>query len=101
MAYYPGQQPAYGQQPVVIQQQDNIPQPSVWGQSSSVQIRCPSCKGNHMTRTSCTITGMQWLICIILFLIACPYPCLPCYIPSCYRVSHHCSGCNHFIGVSQ
>lgn len=104
------QQPAYVQPGVVIQQpqpvivgggQSQAPPPSVFGQTDSVTINCPHCKAHAPTRTKCEISGTQWIICIILFIFGCPCPCIPCYIPSCYRVMHSCSSCNTYIGASQ
>uniref|UniRef100_A0A7S3J1M5 LITAF domain-containing protein n=1 Tax=Euplotes harpa TaxID=151035 RepID=A0A7S3J1M5_9SPIT len=111
MAYYqqPGQpgypQPGYqqpAQQPgMVVMQGQSKPPPNVFGVTESVTINCPSCNAHVPTRTKCEISGTQWIICIILCIIGCPCPCIPCYIPSCYKVNHACSSCNHFIGSSQ
>ena len=102
-------QPAYAQPapapaPVVVVSGGgggNAGHANVYGQTSPTQIKCPSCGANTITRTKCEISQNQWLICIILCIVGCPCPCLPCYIPSCYRVHHNCSNCNHYCGVSK
>ena len=88
-------------QPIIMNQSPSQPPPSVFGQTDSVTISCPHCKAHAPTRTKCEISGSQWIICVILCIFGCPCPCIPCYIPSCYKVNHSCSSCNTYIGSSQ
>ena len=91
MSYQP--QPG---QPIIMMQGPTTPPPNVYGQTSSINVVCAHCKANAPTRTKCSITMLQWLICVILFIIGCPCPCIPCYIPSCYKMDHFCSSCNTY-----
>ena len=74
---------------------------NVYGVSNSIGIKCPTTGVQTVTRTKCEISQNQWLICVILCIVGCPCPCLPCYIPSCYRVHHYCSTCNTYYGASK
>ena len=98
-------QPAYGTTPapviIVKQGGDNQSHVNVHGVTQSINMKCPKCEAQCNTRTKCEISQDQWMWCIIMCVLGIPCPCIPCYIPGCYRTHHHCERCNQYIGQSK
>ncbi|CAI2380550.1 unnamed protein product [Moneuplotes crassus] len=85
-------------------QQHYVPPPSCYGMNKPIPIKCPNCgHGDSLryTKTKISISPTQWILFIILYLFFPMCCCAPCYVPSCYRVTHTCGECNYFIGISQ
>ena len=100
------QQPVYQPQPaqapvIVVSGGNRAPAANVYGCTSPTPVKCPTTGQSTVTRTKCEISQTQWMWCIILCILGCPCPCIPCYLPTCYRVHHNCSVCNHYFGCSQ
>ena len=67
------------QAPAAILKEEYIPPPNVRGQSTSVSIKCPSCRTFAPTTTSCSISNQQCLL-FVLCLLFFPYCTFsPCY----------------------
>lgn len=69
---------------------------SEWG-PYPVQVTCPNCGSQVLTATSTRPGLLTWLLSGACFLFGC-WPCclIPCCIPECQDVEHHCPSCkNH------
>ena len=63
----------------------------VKGHHKGVQIQCPHCNGNHVTKVHRKVSTMQWVCCLC-------FCCIPCCVPPCYVHKHYCGGCGKYIG---
>ena len=115
---YPGQpsygnpgynQPGYGQpgmqQPMMGNPGYNQPMGnSLKNCTGPVNRTCPQCKQTNPTVVKGDISGIQWLVCCLIFWVLCWYGigwficCIPCCIPDCYQYNHNCPNCNHYYG---
>ncbi|CAI2376424.1 unnamed protein product [Moneuplotes crassus] len=79
------------------------PNPAMFrGVITSVYCECPSCGQATHTRVEHDYSAMQWIICLIMFIVGlwlcC---CIPFCIDSMRSGNHYCSNCGSSIGVIQ
>ena len=107
-------QPMMQPQPMMMQPQPMYaPQPMVAGPTIIVaggggntaiysrtpqNAHCPGCNKNVMTNVTKDTTSMQWIICVVVALVAPPYCCIPFCVGDCYAAKHTCPSCNRVLG---
>ncbi|CAI2378016.1 unnamed protein product [Moneuplotes crassus] len=77
-----------------------IANPSMFrGVTTSVFCQCPSCGQATHTRVEIANSPMQWILCLIMFILGlwccC---CIPFCVDSMKGGNHYCSSCNSSIG---
>lgn len=68
---------------------------------SPMNITCPQCRQNVVTRTSYETGTLTWLVCGGLALFGCWLGCclIPFCVDGCKDVRHSCPNCNTSVGV--
>ena len=91
-----GPQVVYAQQPgMVVMMQDTKGYPPIWP-TIPVGVTCHHCQHNGLTVVDRSMTGMGWLVCLLLWFIGCC--CIACCIPSCNTYVHSCHHCKRPLG---
>jgi lipopolysaccharide-induced tumor necrosis factor-alpha factor len=71
--------------------------------NSSMQLTCPNCRANVLTKINYKLGALPWLLCggLCLFGLWCGCQFIPFCMNSCKDVEHYCSNCNRFLGVNR
>jgi lipopolysaccharide-induced tumor necrosis factor-alpha factor len=71
--------------------------------NSPMQLTCPNCRANVLTKINYKLGALPWLLCggLCLFGLWCGCQFIPFCMNSCKDVEHYCSNCNRFLGVNR
>ena len=99
----PTGQPMQMQQPMqVVMAPAHKPPPFESGRwpSEPIQVECPNCGKQGITKCEGSVSMMAWILCIVLCCIGCNLGCclIPFCIKGCKNHKHTCEHCNNVIG---
>ena len=100
------QQPQMMQQPMMVVQAPG-PKPAPFSSGAwptePVQISCPNCGKDCVTKCEGSINMMAWILCIVLCCVGCNLGCclIPFCLDSCKNFKHTCPQCNNVVGYKQ